>query len=177
MIRRTFITTGLITLLSLGGIFVRQAMSNHNLIVVRGATARFQMTSAARAAGYELVIGFDYCFQSYGIGGMGYHYLNRDFLDTKVDLLHPEALVYAPDANGSIQLGAIEYMVPAAAWKTEHTELPQLFGQRFHLDERQGMYMLHVWIWKENPAGMFEDWNPDVFCPSLLPWKGPNHWR
>jgi len=24
---------------------------------------------------------------------------------------------------------------------------------------------LHVWIWRENPSGMFADWNPTVHCP------------
>jgi hypothetical protein len=24
---------------------------------------------------------------------------------------------------------------------------------------------LHAWIWKHNPDGLFEDWNPDVSCP------------
>jgi hypothetical protein len=23
---------------------------------------------------------------------------------------------------------------------------------------------LHAWIWQNNPAGMFEDWNPTVSC-------------
>ena len=31
--------------------------------------------------------------------------------------------------------------------------------------EQLGVYILHAWIWKNNPAGMFEDWNPKVSCP------------
>jgi MoxR-like ATPase len=27
-------------------------------------------------------------------------------------------------------------------------------------------YELHAWIWKHNPRGMFDDWNPRVVCPA-----------
>ena len=26
-------------------------------------------------------------------------------------------------------------------------------------------YLMHAWVWKPNPAGMFADWNPNVICP------------
>jgi hypothetical protein len=26
-------------------------------------------------------------------------------------------------------------------------------------------YDLHVWLWHENPSGMFERVNPDLSCP------------
>ena len=144
---------------------------------VREATAQYQRTPGARAAGYDLVIGFHYCLENYGVGGMGYHYINTDFLDTTVNLLHPEAIIYAPDRNGSIQLAAVEYMVPAAAWDAAHTEPPQIQAQSFHLQEKMGMCALHVWIGKDNPSGSFEDWNPDVSCPTPLKWDGPMCWR
>lgn len=146
---------------------------NEDIVKVREATAQFHRTSAARAAGYDLITGLDNCFQNYGVGGMGYHYINIDLLDITIDLLHPEAVIYAPDANGSIQLGAVKYMVPLAAWDAEHSEPPQALGQNFHLTERLDVYALHAWIWKNNPSGMFEDWNPDVSCPTPLNWEGP----
>ncbi|MCI0555779.1 MAG: hypothetical protein L0287_32940 [Anaerolineae bacterium] len=154
---------GFIAILALG------AASQNELAQLRNATAEFHRTSVARAAGYDLVPGLDYCFQNYGVGGMGYHFINVSLLDTTVDLTHPEAIVYAPAPNGGVQLGAVEYVVPAAAWDAEgHTHLPMLFGQHFHLNEALGVYILHVWVWKNNPSGMFEDWNPDVSCPALL---------
>jgi hypothetical protein len=27
-------------------------------------------------------------------------------------------------------------------------------------------YELHAWVWKHNPSGMFNDWNPLVTCPT-----------
>jgi hypothetical protein len=158
-------------------VFIAQAAGKDDIARVREATAQFHRTPEARAAGYELILGLDHCFQNYGVGGMGYHYINTDLLDTTVDVLHPESLLYAPDANGSIQLGAVEYMVPAAAWDAENSEPPQLLDQSFHLHERLEMYVLHVWIWKDNPSGTFEDWNPEVSCPTPLNWDGPMRWR
>ena len=174
---RAFIKAFLFAIFATGTVFVAQAASKDDITRVREATDQFHRTPGARAAGYNLVPGLDHCFQNYGVGGMGYHYINTSLLDTTVDLLHPEAIVYAPSSNGSLQLGAVEYMVPAAAWDAEHTEPPQGLGQRFHLHEKLGMYVLHAWIWENNPAGMFEAWNPDVSCPAPLQWEGPLRWR
>jgi hypothetical protein len=47
---------------------------------------------------------------------------------------------------------------------------PSLFGEPFEAtgaDNRYGLppyYSLHAWIWKNNPSGMFKDWNPKVTC-------------
>jgi hypothetical protein len=42
----------------------------------------------------------------------------------------------------------------------------ELFGQRFHWNEFAvgGIWALHVWLWRHNPAGLFADWNPNVSC-------------
>jgi hypothetical protein len=95
---------------------------------------------------------------------MGYHYINGAMLDLAIDPLKPEAMVYAPGPNGKLALGAVEYIVPAAAWDEAHTEPPTLYGQVFGLEEALGVYELHVWIWRNNPAGMFFEWNSKVSC-------------
>lgn len=177
MKRKTLVNTVLIVIFTTIAVFIAQAASKDDITRVREATAQFQRTPAARAAGYDLVVGFDDCFQNNGAGGMGYHYINTNLLDTTVDLLHPEAIIYAPNPNGSIKLGAVEYMVPVAMWDAENTNPPQVLGQSFHLDERLSMYVLHAWIWMNNPSGLFEDWNPDVFCPRPLRWNGPTRVR
>lgn len=137
----------------------------NDLARVREATAQFHRPEAAQAAGYDLVPGLDYCFNKPGVGAMGYHYINIGILDTTVDLLNPEAMVYAPGPDGILQLAAVEYIVPAALWDAENNELPMLHGQHFHLNANLGVYVLHAWIWKNNPSGIFEDWNPNVSCP------------
>ena len=97
---------------------------------------------------------------------MGYHYIHTGLLDLTVDALQPEAMVYVPGPNGQFKLGAVEYIVPAADWDANgHTEPPSLLGHHFHLNQDLGVYVLHAWIWRQNPLGIFEDWNPNVTCP------------
>jgi hypothetical protein len=164
MKQKIFLIFGVVVILALVLATNALAFSASDLAQVREATAPFHNTAAARAAQYDLVEGLDFCFNNPGIGGMGFHYINTGFLDTNIELLHPEALVYIPSPDG-LQLGAVEYIVPAAAWDAEHDELPELLGQHFHLNEKLGVYVLHAWIWKNNAAGIFEDWNPKVSCP------------
>jgi hypothetical protein len=131
---------------------------------VRVATEDYHKVSVAQAVGYNLVPGLDYCFDNPGVGGMGFHYINVALLDTVIDPLKPEAMVYAPRPNGTLALGAVEYIVPAAAWDAAHSQPPTLFGQVFGLDQDLGVYELHAWIWKHNSSGVFYEWNPKVSC-------------
>ena len=98
------------------------------------------------------------------VGGMGRHYVNFGIVDLTVDPLAPEAMVYAPGPRGQLQLGAVEYVVPADAWDAEHDQPPTLFGETFSRNEDLGIYALHAWIWKHNSLGMLEPWNPTVSC-------------
>ena len=154
----------LIAVLSTFAVFNVRAETKDNLAELRSATAQYHRPDVAQAAGYDLVPGLDHCFNNPGVGAMGYHYININLLDTLVDFLQPEVMVYVPGPNGILQLGAVEYVVPAAAWDAENDELPQVFGRAFHMNSDLGVYVLHIWIWKNNPAGMFEDWNPTVLC-------------
>ena len=154
---------GLVILLLALAATAALADSQDELAQVRAATAQFHQLEAAEAAGHVLLPGLDHCFNNPGVGAMGYHYINPVLLDTTVEAARPEALVYAPDANGRVRLAAVEYIVPAALWEAE--ELPSLFGHSFHLNEALGVHVLHAWIWQHNPAGIFEDWNPEVSCP------------
>jgi len=131
---------------------------------VRAATARFHRTVVAEEAGWVPVVGLDHCFNQPGVGGMGYHYINLSILDTTVDMLQPEAMVYAPGPNGQLQLSSVEYIVPAADWDAGNQDLPSLFGHEFHLNTDLGVYVLHAWIWMHNSNGIFADWNPQVTC-------------
>jgi hypothetical protein len=156
---------GLVVILSLVAGTSALAASQADVAKLRAVTAQFHRTESAQAAGYDLVTGLDNCFENPGVGGMGYHYINTGILDLTVDELQPEAMVYIPSPNEGLQLGAVEYIVPAEAWDAAgNTEPPTALGQSFHLNSTLGMYVLHAWIWKNNPSGMFEDWNPNVSC-------------
>ncbi len=154
-----------VLILVVAGVVVNAA-GQSDLAQVRNATAQFHQTQAALSAGYTLVSGLDYCFNNPGTGGMGFHYINTSLLDASLDAQKPEAMVYAPGTNGQLALGAVEWIVPASAWAaTGNPNPPSVLGQNLHLNSALGVYVLHAWIWKDNPSGMFEDWNPKVSCP------------
>ena len=47
--------------------------------------------------------------------------------------------------------------------------LPALHGRQFHKHSSLPLYILHAWIWEENPEGMFADFNTAVGpCPANL---------
>ena len=109
----------------------------------------------------------------YSAGGMGVHFLNVGLLGKPLDATKPQILVYEP-VGGKLQLVAAEWFVPLSP---DVKERPQLFGKPFdgpmeghHPLMPQGLhhYDLHVWLWKDNPAGMFAPTNPKIKCP-----KGP----
>jgi len=165
MKRRTIFLSGALALIALLAV-VAQAAADNNISRIRRATRAFHDTRKAQAAGYDLVPGLDFCFSDGEAGDMGIHYINTELMDTKVQLLKPEAMVYVPKRNGKLQLGAVEYIVPADQWDaTGKKNPPRLMGHYFHLNAELGVYVLHAWVWKDNPSGMFEDWNPKVHCP------------
>jgi hypothetical protein len=106
---------------------------------------------------------------------MGVHLLNPNLLDATIDPAHPEALVYRAQKNGALNLVALEYIVFKQAWEDAHganAQAPSLFGKPFLLSSapnRFGIpsfYALHAWVFKKNPTGTFQPWNPKVRCPA-----------
>jgi hypothetical protein len=123
-------------------------------------TASYTDLAAAQAAGYTEAI--TPCWYHRDNGGQGVHYARTELIDGAVSLDEPEIVMYEPLADGSQQFLAIEYIVPFDAW--EHESPPELLGRQFMRNERLGLYVLHVWLGKDNPSGMFADWNPNVSC-------------
>ncbi|HSF36906.1 MAG TPA: hypothetical protein VLA70_12375 [Nocardioides sp.] len=151
-----------------------------DLARVRRATARFHRVEAAEEAGYRLgwVNGagrliVNTCIArpaAAGGGAMGYHYFNADLMATdEVELLRPEVLVYAPDDDGRLHLAAVEWVARSATSNPPGVSTaPSVLGMPMHIiapaPAGPAFYLTHAWVWKENPAGMFADWNPDVTC-------------
>jgi len=135
------------------------AEMNRKLTDLRRATAAFHNVEKAEADGYSVD---GPCIYHSELGGMGYHYVKPELMDGSINLLEPEMLVYEPKPNGHLRLVAVEYIVPFDAWVDE--DPPSLFGQDFLPNEAGGFYALHVWLWRNNPSGMFFDWNPNVSC-------------
>ena len=106
----------------------------------------------------------------YPAGGMGVHFLNGQLMGPTVDPMKPQVLVYEP-VGDKLRLAAAEWFVPLM---TGVKERPQLFGHPFDgpmeghhplMPHAMHHYDLHVWLWKDNPAGMFSPTNPAVKCP------------
>jgi hypothetical protein len=134
---------------------------------VRQATADFKDVTAALAVGYAST---DSCVSGPEEGAMGIHYANGALIgDGVLDAERPELLIYEL-RNGRLRLLGVEYLVLAADWHTHTVSPPVLMGQQFQYvgsPNRYGLppfYEIHVWAWKDNPHGMFVDWNPTVSC-------------
>lgn len=137
---------------------------------VRAANVRFHDIQTALAAGYDQILG---CIEQPGEGAMRIHYFKSALVgDTTLDPLRPDMLLYKPNVNGKMELVAVEYFVFAQAWHANHSQPPSLFGQTFQVVDSPNdplgqppYYELLLWAWKNNPNGMFNDWNPKVICP------------
>jgi hypothetical protein len=158
------------------------------LAAVRDATSQFHDVTAAIGAGYLNPAG-RVCDQI-AIGTMGVHSGNAALTATQeLDPLRPEVLLYLPKPGGGFRLTGVEYVQfvllrnpetnQVAPWFSHDpwpsnyqvvTPTPQLFGQTFdgpmpgHVPGMPWHWDLHAWIWANNPAGMFEQWNPALSC-------------
>ena len=136
---------------------------------VRQATDLFRDVGNTSGAGYGPALG---CVSGPEEGAMGVHYVNPELLlDNELIPTRPEALIY--EFNGNVaRLVGVEFIVIAEVWHQTHAlnDPPILAGQLLHFVDspnRFGLpahYELHVWAWRDNPKGVFVDWNPRVSC-------------
>ena len=164
----------LLKLLTVLGVWVGllSPQSLTTMAQARQANEKYQSVSTMKRAGYGLLK------DAKGIeciaeepGAMGVHYVKPALVgDDKINANTPEALVYEPQPNGVLQLVAAEYVVFQSKWDAVHKTPPSLYGRRFQLVDagnRFGIpayYELHVWMWKSNPRGVFDDWNSAASC-------------
>lgn len=165
------------------------------LAEVREATLRFQDVNVALAEGYirdpaNICETADMMGRPAEDGAMGVHYFRPDLLgvtappnprvdgtSTYTDFTLPAVLIYEPQADGSMQLVAVENLVFQASWAAAGNTSPPTFHGRVYetmtddpatdLDEAHNFephYDRHVWIHRENPRGVFEPFNPAVSC-------------
>ncbi|HEX6334327.1 MAG TPA: hypothetical protein VFZ78_08875 [Flavisolibacter sp.] len=117
----------------------------------RAASAKYQKFENAEKDGYINI--------NVVTPNMGYHYMKPSLVDGTFDYLKPEILIYNHDENGKKELVAIEYAVPLSLAKPEG-----FTGADDVWDGNTGfqLWLLHVWVWAYNPAGVFNPTNPDV---------------
>ena len=128
---------------------------------LRASLAAFSSLSLAKTAGYSAAI--TDCMSNGDQGAMGVHFGNTTLFDATVDALHPEVLVYEPGTNGEMSLVGVEFLVPFAV-VPKTAAAPELFGQKFQVNDVFGVWALHVWTHRTNPSGLFANWNPRVHC-------------
>ena len=133
-----------------------------DLATLRRVTAPFHQFDVAQAANWSAKI--TSCMTDPGgAGGMGFHYGNVNLIDGSVSPDKPELLLYEPDKNGNLSLVAVEYIIPYA-FHPRAADAPRLFDQPFIRNDVFQLWGLHAWVWKNNPSGIFADWNPNVNC-------------
>ena len=124
------------------------------------------------------------------LGAMGIHYFRPDLLGitappsprvngagTHTDFRKPSILIYEPKEDGTLELVAVENLVFAAAWRDAGNTAPPTFHgvpydsmvddpttavDEAHMFEPH--FDRHVWIYRENPNGVFTPLNPAVTC-------------
>lgn len=162
---------------------------------VRRATDRFRDVNVAIAAGYlrdpfDLCDSADMMGRPAALGAMGIHYFRPDLLgisappsprvngdSVHTDFLNPSILIYEPQADGSLELVAVENLVFIKAWtRRGHANPPSFHGVEYDrmvddpttpVDEAhmfEPHYDRHVWIYRDNPNGVFAPFNPAVTC-------------
>jgi hypothetical protein len=128
-------------------------------------------------------------------GAMGIHYFRPDLLGitgppnprvdgtgTHTDFRSPAVLIYEPQADGSLELVAVENLVFLRAWEAAgHRGAPTFHGVPYdrmaddpatEVDEAHGFephYDRHVWLFRDNPTGVFSPFNPAVSCAHHTP--------
>ena len=159
-------------LVALVAIATATAAPPDELQAVKAANARYHSFAQAEAAGYT--VAGEPCVAAPGLGAMGIHAVNPALIaDPAIDPMQPEILLYLPKANGELKLIGVEYFkVDADQNLGTDGDRPSLFGQPFdgpmpgHNPTMPIHYDLHVWLWADNPAGVFAMFNPSLTCPS-----------
>lgn len=152
------------------------------LEAARAATEKYRGVRAAEADGYRAIGPY--------VPGMGFHYVNPRIQG--FDITRPPVLLYEQDVSApeGLSLVGVAYMLAApagpdgqptaapfpralAAWHKHYDICLIGNGVQMHRGatdcEQQGgrfiaetPWMVHVWIWKDSPAGVFSPSNPSV---------------
>lgn len=195
MIHASKAALGLILAAFAGAALAAPAPGEPDLTEVRKLAERFRDVKVALADGY-IRDPFDLCdsAEMMGkpaiLGAMGVHYFRPDLVGvteppnprvngngTHTDFRRPSILIYEPQADGSMQLVAVENLVFQAAWHATGAKGPPTFhglawdtmadNPDTAVDEAHMFaphYDRHVWIYRDNPNGVFTPFNPNVSC-------------
>ncbi|HEY5713093.1 MAG TPA: hypothetical protein VIT38_14460 [Allosphingosinicella sp.] len=177
------------------------AATEPDLAAIRAASEKYRDLRVATAEGYlpaPECLTAEHVGQPAARGAMGVHYFRPDLLGITappnprvdgngmhMDFLRPAVLIYEPQADGSMQLVAVENLVFEAAWRAAGHDRPPVFRGRNwdHMadnpatpaDEAHGFtphFDQHLWLFRDNPAGVDVPFNPSVTCAHYRPAGG-----
>lgn len=166
-----------------------------DVAAVKAATEKYKDVNVALADGY-IRDPANHCVTAEmsgfptEYGAMGIHYIhpvllkvkppNGDRVDgdsTYTDWSQPAILIYEPEADGSLELVAVENLVFIKSWEAAGNTDPPVFAGRVWDymaddpktpgDEAHGFmphYDQHVWAFRDNPRGTLTPFNPAVSC-------------
>ena len=140
---------------------VSQASDAPDVERLRAATRPYLVLDSAVAAGYPREVAD--CLVHEHHGAMGYHHVNRAYVDAKAEVERPEILLYEKLPDGKYRLNGVEFIVPYRFWPRD-TVAPTIMGQKMKHEDNLKFWYLHVWAWHRNSDGMFADFHPDVTC-------------
>ncbi len=117
----------------------------------RAATARYRDIKNAIADGYSNI--------NVDVPNMGHHFMKTSLVDATFDVRNPEILVYNGLDTGNPELIAVEYAVPLTYPKPEGFTGPH---DVWNGTSGFPFWLVHAWVWKFNPDGVFNWTNPSV---------------
>ncbi len=162
---------------SISGSPATRDLLQERLATVRAATARYRDVATAEADGFRLVVR--------ELPGMGAHFVKvADARSSTFDPTLPNMLLYVREGGGW-KLAAVGYILSKQAFPNPPDYFP---GAHWHSHQwlcifpsgsvalmpegecrNKGGYwvddtgwMLHVWLYEENPSGVFAELNPRV---------------
>jgi hypothetical protein len=166
---------------------------------LREAVSKYMDVNVAIADGYILPENLCVSAAAEGLpaelGAMGYHYIHPGLLQitateprvngnsTYTDWSQPSILIYEPQADGTLQLVAVENLVFEEAWMATGRSTDELVinGRAWdHMaddpatpgDEAHGFmphWDQHVWLFRDNPMGTLMPFNPNATCEHAAP--------
>lgn len=189
------VAAALVAAMTVGAPATQAATGEPTLDEVRVATERFRDVKVALAEGYvrdpaNICETAPMMGRPASLGAMGIHFFRPDLLGitappnprvdgngTHTDFRKPAILIYEPQADGSLELVAVENLVFQKSWHAAgNAALPTFQGVEYdrmqddpntRVDEAHMFaphYDRHVWLYRDNPNGVFAPFNPNVSC-------------
>ena len=143
---------------------------------VKAALDKYKDPIAAVRDGYLSTVGcidfpgggMEHGAMEYKPGAMGVHFINMGLVGPKLDSTKPQVLLYEPVGDKLVLTGA-EWFVPTEVSKTPpnilgHQLMGPMEGHAPVMPAQLHHWDLHVWLYKNNPNGMFSPTNSTVKC-------------